>query len=170
MDSIMVLSAFLLLALVLGFTGICMMFSPRRFAVVCEVFAEAGGLPSVLPRSVKSALMQVRGFGACLLASSGILFAEALYLMGVPSQVRAAEAGGRLYWLIVPAMLGISAGYVILAYGSEWVGRTFAKWMDHPLVPRELVHTLTWEMRIAGAAFTLFGLGASSIWLKSMLG
>lgn len=170
MDSIMVLAAFLLLAVVLGFTGICMICSPRRFAVVCEVFAAAGGFPSMLPRSVKSAVLQVRSFGACLLTSGAILLAEAFYLMGVPAELRSAEVGGRLYWLIFPAMLGISAGYLILAYGSEWVGQTFGKWVDHPMVPRELVYTLTWEMRIAGAAFTLFGLGAASIWLKSMLG
>ncbi|HEV2388952.1 MAG TPA: hypothetical protein VGS20_17050 [Candidatus Acidoferrales bacterium] len=170
MDSIMVFAAILLLAIVLGFTGVCMIYSPRRFAVVCEVFAAAGGLPSLLPRSVKSALLQVRTFGVCLLVSGTILTAEAFYLMGVPSQLRAAEIGGKLYWLIFPAMLGISAGYVILAYGSEWVGAIFGKWVDHPMVPRELVYTITWEMRLAGTAFTLFGLGAASIWLKSMLG
>ena len=76
---------------------------------------------------------------------------------------------GQMDWLILPAALGISAGYVILVYGSAWVTHTFGKWLDHPLVPREIIVALTWELRIAGVAFTLFGLGATSLWIKSLL-
>lgn len=165
----MMLSGFMLLSLLLGFTGIYMLASPRRFAVVCEVFAEAGGLPSLLPRSVKTALLQVRVFGLCSVASGLILLGGAGELMTAPSVFRIAGGMPKLYWLIVPAMIGISAGYVILVYGSDWLERLFAKWMDHPLVPQQMIVAFTWELRVAGVAFTLFGLGAMSLWLRSML-
>jgi hypothetical protein len=170
MDAFMMLSGFLLLAVLLGFTGVCMLASPRRFAAVCEVFAEAGGLPSLLPRSVKGALLQVRAFGVCALVGGFLLLAGSVELMGTPGAFHPGPGAPKLYWMVVPAMLGISAGYVILVYGTEWLTRIFSKWMDHPLVPHDLVVAFTWELRVAGAAFTLFGLGATSLWLRSLLG
>jgi hypothetical protein len=163
------LSGFLLLAILLGFTGVSMVASPRRFAVVCEVFAAAGGLPSLLPRSVKGAVLQVRAFGVGSLVSGLLLLAGSLQLMETPGAFQPAAGMPKLYWLVVPAMLGISAGYVILVYGTEWITRLFSKWLDHPLVPHEMIVAFTWELRIAGMAFTLFGLGATSLWLRSLL-
>lgn len=170
MDAFMMLSGFLLLAALLGFTGGCMLASPRRFAAVCEVFAEAGGLPSLLPRSVKGALLQVRAFGVCTLVGGFLLLAGSIQLVATPGMFQLGHGGPKLYWMILPAMLGISAGYVILVYGTEWLARIFAKWLDHPLVPHELVVAFTWELRVAGIAFTLFGLGATSVWVRSILG
>lgn len=142
--------------------------SPRRFAAACEAFTAAGNLPSLLPHSVKGALLQVRAFGVFLLAAGVVLISGTAGLVqNLLGQGRVGVAGGAS-WLIVPAALGISAGYVILIYGSEWVARTFGKWVDHPLVPQEIITALTWELRIAGLAFTLFGMGAASIWLRSI--
>lgn len=170
MDAYLMLAGFVLLSVLLGFTGVYMLVSPRRFAVVCEVFAEAGGLPSLLPRSVKAALLQVRVFGVCALASGAILIGGVLDLSGTPGAFRLMSGMPKLYWLILPATLGICAGYVILVYGSEWLSRLFSKWMEHPLVPQQMLVAFTWELRVAGVAFTLFGLGAMSLWLRSILG
>lgn len=85
----------------------------------------------------------------------------------MPILMHAGNNSASLNWLIVPGMLGIAAGYVILVYATEWVARTFGRWTDHPLVPQELIFALTWEIRIAGVAFTLFGLGAASTWLHA---
>ena len=164
----MMIAGFLLLSLLLAFTGIYMLLSPRRFAVACEAFAAAGNLPSLLARSVKGAIFQVRVVGLFGLGSGLLLSAGTLRLL--PLLAHPGTSEGELNWLIVPAMLGVAAGYVILVYASDWVARTFGKWADHPLVPQDLIVVLTWELRLAGAAFTLFGLGAASIWLKSMFG
>lgn len=159
-------TGFLVLALLLVFTGAYMFFSPGRFAAACEAFAAAGNLPSLLSRSVKGALLQVRAFGVCSLFSGFLLLAGTIGIM--PVLMRARNDPASLDWLIVPAMLGISAGYVILVYATDWVKRTFGKWTDHPLVPQDLIVALTWEFRIAGIAFTLFGLGAASVWLRAL--
>lgn len=167
MDSFLMIAGFLTLSLLLAVTGLWMLASPRRFAAVSEAFAAAGNLPSFLVRSVKGALFQIRvlGLGSFVLGTvlmGGTLsFASAL--------AHATQSGPKLYWLIVPAALGLSASYLILFYASEWVARTFQKWVDHPLVPQELILAFTWELRIAGVAFAFLGLGAMSIWLKSLL-
>jgi len=160
---------FLLLAVLLAFTGGLMLLKPGRFAAACEAFAAAGNLPSLLPRSVKQALFQVRVVGVGCLAAGLVLMGGTASLAQTLLMVQGVPAEGKLYWLIVPAALGISAGYVILAYGSEWVSRTFGEWVDHPLVPQEMIVALTWGLRIAGVAFTLFGLGATATWVKSLL-
>lgn len=167
MDSYMVIAGFLALSLMLTVTGFWMLSGPRRFAAVCEAFASAGNLPSFLPRSVKGAVLEIRAFGL-LSALMGILLTAGTVRLA-PVLINATQNGIRLYWLIVPAALGLSAGYVILFYASNWVDRTFERWMNHPLVPQDLVWALTWELRIAGVAFTLFGLGAASIWLRAIL-
>ncbi len=167
MDSYLMITGFTLLALLLLFTGGYMLASPRRFAAACEVFAAAGNLPSLLPRSVKSALFQVRAIGLFSLATGLILAAGTVQWM--PYLVQAGSGQVELDWLIVPAMLGISAGYVILLYGGDWVTRKFLKVADHPLVPQDLIVALTWELRIAGVAFTLFGLGAGSVWFRTWI-
>jgi hypothetical protein len=170
MDAFLMISGFVLLSLLLLCTGALMVVSPRRFAATCEAFTAAGNLPSLLPHSVKGALLQIRAFGVFLLAAGLVLISgTAGLIQNLLGQGRIGVAG-TMSWLIVPAALGISAGYVILIYGSAWVANTFGKWLDHPLVPQEIIIALTWELRIAGLAFTLFGLGAASIWLKSLFG
>ncbi len=167
MDSFLMVAGFLTLALLLAVTGLWMLVSPRRFAAVSEAFAAAGNLPSFLLRSVKGALLQIRVLGlfsfvlGTVLMGSTVGFASAV--------VDATRSGPKLYWLIVPASLGLAASYLILFYACEWVVRTFQKWVDHPLVPQELILAFTWELRIAGVAFGFLGLGAMSIWLKSLL-
>lgn len=168
MGSYFMILGFLALSLLLSVTGVWMLAGPRRFAAVCEVFAAGGNLPSFLPRSVKGALVQIRAFGLCSLAM-GLVLAFGTVAMA-PTLIRAASGRVTMYWLVFPAALGLSAGYVILFHASEWVTRTFDKWMDHPLVPQDLVFALTWELRIGGVAFSLFGLGAMALWLKSLLG
>ncbi len=168
MDFILMMTGFLLISLMLAVTGGYMLINPGRFAAACEAFAAAGNLPSLLSRSVKGALLQVRAFGMLTLFGGFLLLAGTLGMM--PALMRSPIGSGELNWLIVPAMLGVSAGYVILLYATEWVSRVFGKWTDHPLVPQELIVALTWELRIAGVAFTLFGLGAASVWLKSFFG
>jgi hypothetical protein len=167
MDSYMMIAGFLVLAVLLSLTGFWMLVGPRRFAAVCEAFVVAGNLPSFLPKSVKTALLEIRAFGFLSL-TLGVMLAGATVDMA-PALLHATESGARLYWLAVPAALGLSAGYVILFYASEWVAKTFEKWLEHPLVPQDLVYALTWELRIAGFAFTLFGLGAMSLWLRFLL-
>lgn len=167
MDSYMMIAGFLVLGLLLSLTGFWMVVGPRRFAAVCEAFVAAGNLPSILPRSVKTALLEIRAFGFLSLML-GVMLAGATVDIA-PMLIHATHSGTRLYWLIVPAALGLSAGYLILLYASEWVAKTFEKWAEHPLVPQDLVYALTWELRIAGIAFTLFGLGAMSLWLRFLL-
>lgn len=170
MDSFLMIFGFLLLSVLLASTGVLMVLRPRRFAAACEAFAAAGNLPSLLPHGVKRALFQVRTVGVCLLGAGAILMTGTAGLVQTLMASQAVAAGGKLSWLVLPAALGISAGYVTLAYGTDWVARTFGKWMDHPLVPQEMIVALTWELRIAGVAFTLFGLGAGSMWLRSLFG
>jgi hypothetical protein len=168
MGSYLMIVGFLALSLLLAITGVWMLAGPRRFAAVCEVFAAGGNLPSFLPRSVKGALAQIRVLGLCGLAM-GLALAAGTVAWS-PTLIQAASGTVKLYWLVFPAALGLSAGYVILFHASDWVVRTFQRWMDHPLVPQDLVFALTWELRIGGVAFSLFGLGAMAIWLKSLLG
>ena len=170
MGIFLMICGFLLISMLLFGTGLLMLWTPRRFAAACEAFTAAGNLPSILPRSVNGALIQVRTFGGCFLVAG-------IVLVGVTAQVaRSLVTTGAMgvfagvNWLILPAVLGISAGYVILIYGSAWVAHTFGKWLDHPLVPQEIIVALTWELRIAGVAFTLFGLGATSMWIKGLFG
>lgn len=170
MDSFLMIFGFVLLAVLLVATGILMVLRPGRFAAVCEAFAAAGNLPSLLPQSVSHALVQVRVVGGGCVLAGVVLMSGTAGLTQVLLGPHGIAAAGRLYWLVVPAALGLSAGYIILAYGSDWVTRTFGAWVDHPLVPQEIVAALTWELRIAGVAFILFGLGATSIWLKSLFG
>jgi hypothetical protein len=170
MDSFLMISAFVLLSMLLACTGVLMLLSPRRFAAACEAFTAAGNLPSLLPQSVKGALLQVRTVGCCFVGAGLILMGGTAGLTRSLLLPGGMEGVGKMYWLIVPAALGISAGYVILAYGTTWVENTFGKWFDHPLVPQEIIIALTWELRIAGVAFTLFGLGAISIWLRALIG
>ena len=167
MDSYLMVTGFTLLSLLLVFTGGYMLASPRRFAAACEVFAAAGNLPSLLPRSVKSALFQVRAIGIFTLTTGLILASGTVRWM--PYIIQAGSGQVDLDWLIVPAVLGLSAGYVVLLYGSDWVVRKFRKLADHPLVPQDLILALTWELRIAGVAFTLFGLGAASVWFRTLI-
>ncbi len=168
MGSFLMIFGFLLLAMLLVGTGALMVVKPRRFAAACEAFAAAGNLPSLLPHSVSHAVFQMRVIGGCSLMAGLFLMSGTVNVAQVMLGPQGIAAEGTLYWLIVPAALGISAGYVILAYGSEWVARTFGKWVDHPLVPQEMILALTWGLRIAGVAFMLFGLGASSIWVRSL--
>jgi hypothetical protein len=168
MAFMLMLTGFLLISLLLAATGAYMLVNPGRFAAACEAFSAAGNLPSLLSRSVKGALLQVRILGMCTLLGGFLLLAGTLGMM--PVLIHAPIGSGELNWLIVPAMLGVSAGYVILLYATEWVARVFGKWTDHPLVPQELIVALSWELRIAGVAFTLFGLGAAAVWLKSFFG
>lgn len=168
MGPYLMIVGFLALSLLLAITGVWMLVGPRRFAAVCEVFAAGGNLPSILPRSVKGALVQIRAFGLCSLAIGLVLAAGTVAL--APTLIHAASGNVKLYWLVFPAALGLSAGYVILFHASEWVAKTFEKWVSHPLVPQDLVFALTWELRIGGIAFSLFGLGAMALWLKSLLG
>jgi hypothetical protein len=168
MDFFLMMTGFLLLSILLVFTGAYMLYSPGRFAAACEAFAAAGNLPSLLSRSVKGALLQVRVFGGCSMFGGFLLLVGTLGLM--PVLLHSSGRSTDVNWLIVPAMLGIAAGYVILVYATEWVARVFGKWTDHPLVPQELIVALTWELRVAGFAFTLFGLGAASVWLKGIFG
>ena len=168
MDFFLMMTGFLLLSILLVFTGGYMIYSPGRFAAACEAFAAAGNLPSLLSRSVKGALLQVRIFGLCTLFGGFLLLAGTLGL--IPLLMHSSRGATDVNWLIVPAMLGIAAGYVILVYATEWVARVFGKWTDHPLVPQEVIVALNWEFRIAGLAFTLFGLGAASVWLRGLFG
>ena len=170
MDSFLMIFGFLLLSVLLMGTGALMMFKPRRFAAACEAFAAAGNLPSLLPQSVRHAVFQVRAIGGCCLLAGVVLMTGTAGLAQTLLGSQGLAADGKLYWLIVPAALGISAGYVILVYGSDWVARTFGEWVDHPLVPQEMIVAMTWGLRIAGVAFMLFGLGATSLWLKSLFG
>ncbi|HVB33257.1 MAG TPA: hypothetical protein VNJ52_02605 [Patescibacteria group bacterium] len=169
MGSFLMICGFLVLSVLLACTGALMLLRPRQFAVACEAFAAAGNLPSVLPQSVKRAWFQIRAIGGFFLVAGLVLMSGTASLMQTLLGTSGIAADGKLYWLVVPAALGISAGYVILAYGSEWVAHTFGKWVDHPLVPQEITIALTWELRIAGGAFLLFGLGAGSMWLRSLL-
>lgn len=169
MGSFLMIFGVLLLSLLLVCTGGLMVFSPRRFAAACEAFAAAGNLPSLLPQSVRRAVFQVRAIGGCCLAAGLVMLSGTAGLAQVLLASSGINGTARPDWLVVPAALGVSAGYVILVYGSQWVARTFGAWVDHPLVPQEIVVALTWELRIAGVAFTLFGLGAVSIWVRSLL-
>lgn len=169
MDMFLMISGFLLISVLLAGTGALMVWTPRRFAAACEAFTAAGNLPSLLPRSVNGALFQVRFFGVCFLAAGVLLVGGTTGVVRALLVPNAMNDVGQMNWLILPAALGIAAGYVILVYGSGWVARTFGKWLDHPLVPQEIIVALTWELRIAGVAFTLFGLGAASLWVKSLL-
>lgn len=170
MGMFLMISGFLLISVLLVGTGALMLWTPRRFAAACEAFTSAGNLPSLLPRSVNGALFQVRFFGVCFLSAGILLVGGTSGLVRAMLVPNAMNGVGEMDWLILPAALGISAGYTILAYGSAWVARTFGKWLDHPLVPQEIVVALTWELRVAGVAFTLFGLGAGSIWIRFLLG
>jgi len=164
----LVIGSFALFTLLLYLVGTYLVWMPRQCAVLAEVFAASGNFPSLLPRSVRAAVFEMRLVGLLLL--SGALFCVNLavkpqwgrMMFNVAAQVPNPN------WLVFPALLSVLAGDVILFDVSAWVAQTLDFWIDHPLVPRRMIPALTWAFRLAGMALFLFGAGIFWVWLGTI--
>jgi hypothetical protein len=161
----LVVIAFALFTLLLYFIGTYMVWMPRQCAVLAEVFAASGNFPSLLPRSVRAAVLEMRVLGLIFLSMA--LFCINLAVTSPWNHVmfNAASAVSNPNWLVFPALLAILAGDVVLFDVSGWVAHTLDFWLDHPLVPRRLIPALIWAFRLAGMAIFLFGAGIFWLWL-----
>jgi hypothetical protein len=161
----LVVLAFALSTLLLYLVGTYMLWMPRQCAVLAEVFAASGNFPSLLPRSVRAAVIEVRTLGLIFLSMA--LFCINLAVTPPWNHVMfdATSAVSNPNWLVFPALLAILAGDVVLFDVSGWVAHTLDFWLDHPLVPRRLIPALTWAFRLAGMAIFLFGAGIFWLWL-----
>ncbi|HEV2388166.1 MAG TPA: hypothetical protein VGS20_13020 [Candidatus Acidoferrales bacterium] len=163
----LVLAALALLALLAYLGGIFLVWMPRQCAVICEVFAASGNLPSFLPRSVRAAVIEMRVFGFTSLALALLFVRGALtphwtrLLLAAPADIPNPS------WLVFPGLLAILAGYTLAAEGAPRVTQMMEFWMDHPLVPRSLIPAMSWALRLIGLALILFGAGVFWTWLSA---
>jgi hypothetical protein len=164
----LVVVAFSLLTLLLYLVGVYMVWMPRQCAVLAEVFAASGNLPSLIPRSVRAAIFQMRLMGVLMLASAVFLAGSALTPMGIQMLFGTATAIPNPNWLVFPALLMILAGDIVMFDVGSWVAHTLDFWIDHPLVPRRMIPAMQWATRLTGVAIFLFGAGIFWVWLGTM--
>lgn len=166
-SSLLVLS-FALFTLLLYLVGTYLVWMPRQCAVLAEVFAASGNLPSLLPRSVRAAVMELRLLGLLLISSALFCIKLAMTPQWGNVMFGAATDVQNPNWLVFPALLAVLAGDVVLFDVADWVARTLDFWMDHPLVPRRMIPALTWTFRLTGITLFLFGAGLFWFWLGKL--
>ncbi len=164
----LVVAAFALFTLLLYLVGVYMVWMPRQCAVLAEVFAASGNLPSLIPRSVRGAIFQMRLTGLVLLGSALFFIRSALTPMGSHMLFGTASAISNPNWLVFPSMLAILAGDIVMFDLAAWVAHTLDFWIDHPLVPRQMIPAMHWATRLAGMAIFLFGAGIFWVWLGTL--
>jgi hypothetical protein len=164
----LVIVAYSLFTLLMYLVGTYLVWMPRQCAVLAEVFAASGNLPTLLPRSVRAAVLQMRLMGLVLL--SGALYFVNLAVTPQWSRMmfNATADVQNPNWLVFPALLSVLAGDLVLFDVAGWVNHTMDFWMDHPLVPRRMIPALTWAFRVAGMALFLFGAGIFWLWLGTI--
>ncbi|MDE3135346.1 MAG: hypothetical protein KGL59_02125 [Acidobacteriota bacterium] len=164
----LVVAAFSLFTLLLYLVGVYMVWMPRQCAVLAEVFAASGNLPSLIPRSIRGAIFQMRVMGLFLLGCSLFFVGSALTPMGTQMLFGTATAIANPNWLVFPSLLMILAGDVVMFDVAAWVAHTLDFWIDHPLVPRQMIPAMHWAIRLTGMAIFLFGAGVFWVWLGTM--
>lgn len=166
----LVASALALFTLLLYLSGVYLVWMPRQCAVLVEVFAASGNLPSLLPRSVRAAVVEMRVLGVCSL-SVALFFLHAVVTPRWNHMLFDTHASiPDPNWLIFPALLAVLAGDVVMFDVARWIARTLDFWVDHPLVPRHLIPAFPWTARVAGMALFLFGAGTFWVWLAALAG
>lgn len=164
----LVVAAFSLFTLLLYLTGVYLVWMPRQCAVLAEVFAASGNFPSLVPRSVRGAVLQMRLMGLFLLGSSLFFIRSALTPAGSQMLFGTAAAIPNPNWLVFPSLLAILAGDIVMFDVADWVAKTLDFWVDHPLVPRRMIPAMHWATRLAGTVLFLFGAGIFWVWLGSL--
>lgn len=161
----LVISAFAIFTLLLYLVGTYLVWMPRQCAVVAEVFAASGNFPSLLPRSVRAAVLQMRLLGLIFVSMALYSINLAVTPQWSHAMFNATAEVSNPNWLVFPALLSILAGDIVLFDVAGWVSRTLDYWTDHPLVPRQMIPALTGVFRLAGMALFLFGAGIFWLWL-----
>jgi hypothetical protein len=164
----LVVAAFSIFTLLLYLVGIYMVWMPRQCAVLAEVFAASGNLPSLIPRSVRAAVLQMRMMGLFMLGAAFFFIRGALTPTGSQILFGGASAIPNPNWLVFPALLAILAGDVVMFEVAAWVARTLDFWIDHPLVPRQMIPAMHWATRMAGVVLFLFGAGIFWVWMGTL--
>ena len=101
----LVVAAFSLFTLLLYLVGVYLVWMPRQCAVLAEVFAASGNLPSLIPRSVRAAVLQMRLMGLFLLGASLFFIRSAFTPQGSQMLFGAASSIPNPNWLVFPALL-----------------------------------------------------------------
>ncbi len=164
----LVIFAFALFTLLLYLVGTYLVWMPRQCAVLAEVFSASGNFPSLLPRSVRAAVVEIRMLGLIMLSGAFFCIKLALTPQWSHMMFDVAAQIPNPNWLVFPAMLAVLAGDMVLFDVSRWVARTLDYWIDHPLVPRKMIPAFTWAFRVAGMAIFLFGAGIFWVWLGTL--
>lgn len=160
--------AFAGLTLLLYLVGTYLVWMPRQCAVLAEVFAASGNFPSLIPRSVRGAILEMRILGLMFLASALLIIRLAVTPQWAHMVFAPALSIPNPNWLIFPALLTVLAGDIVLFDVAAWVAHTLDFWVDHPLVPRRMIPALTWAFRLAGVTLFLFGAGLFWVWLGTL--
>ncbi len=162
----LVVAAVSILTLLVYLVGIYLVWMPRQCAVLAEVFAASGNFPSLIPRSVRGAVLEMRVMGLGLLATALFLISHLLTPEWGRAMLQMGTSVPNPNWLVFPALLAVLAGDVMMFDLAPWVARTLDFWVDHPLVPRKMIPALHWAVRVAGVAIFLFGAGIFWVWLS----
>jgi hypothetical protein len=165
----LMIAGFVLLTLLLYLSGVYMLWMPRQCAVLCEVFAASGNFPSLIPRSVRAAVLGIRLIGFFFLSCALLIINQALTPQWDQLILGSASSVPNPSWLIFPSLLAILAGYVLAMEVPPWVVRTLDFWIDHPLVPRQMIPAFPWALRLAGTTLILFGAGVFWFWLGTVV-
>lgn len=160
--------AFALFTLLLYLVGVYLVWMPRQCAVLAEVFAASGNLPSLIPRSVRGAVFEMRLVGTVMLGSALVFVHGALTPQWSSMLFTKGSAIGNPNWLVFPSLLAVLAGDVVMFDVAPWMAHTLDFWMDHPLVPRQMIPALHWATRLMGMAIFLFGAGIFWVWLGTI--
>lgn len=166
--SLLVALSFGLFTLLLYLVGTYLVWMPRQCAVLAEVFAASGNFPSLIPRSVRAAVIQMRLFGLILLSGALLCIKLAVTPPWNHMVFNATAEVANPNWLVFPALLAVLAGDIVLFDGANWVAHTLDYWIDHPLVPRQMIPALTWAVRLGGVVLFLFGAGIFWLWLGTL--
>lgn len=163
----LVIVSFTLFTLLLYLVGTYLVWMPRQCAVLAEVFAASGNFPSLIPRSVRAAVFEMRLLGFSFLCG-GLICVDVAKSQWSHALFNVASVVPNPSWLVFPSLLLVLAGDVLLFDVSEWVAHTLDFWIDHPLVPRRMIPAFTWSFRLAGVALFLFGAGIFWLWLGTL--
>jgi len=106
--------------------------------------------------------------GLILLSAALVFIRTALTPMGAQVLFGTASAIPNPNWLVFPSLLAILAGDIVTFDVAAWVARTLDFWIDHPLVPRQMIPAMHWAIRLSGVALFLFGAGIFWVWLGSL--
>jgi hypothetical protein len=164
----LVVASVSILTLLVYLVGVYLVWMPRQCAVLAEVFAASGNFPSLIPRSVRAAVFEMRAVGVMLLAFVLFLLSHLLTPQWSRAVFHTSAGIANPNWLVFPAMLAVLAGDVVMFDLARWVARTLDFWVDHPLVPRQMIPAFHWAVRIAGVAIFLFGAGIFWVWLAAL--